>query len=301
MTAPQSAPAPMTVPAVAARKGGPRLTMLTAHDYALARLADAAGVDMVLVGDSLAMVALGRPDTLDVGMDAMIHHTRAVACGVARALVVGDMPFGSYQAADADAVRNAARFLAEGRAGAVKIEGGARVLGRIEAVLRADIPVMGHIGLTPQSVARMGGFKVQGRSARAARALLDDARRLEDAGCFALVLEAVPAPVAQAVTAAVGIPTIGIGAGPHCDGQVLVSHDVLGLFDRFTPRFVKRYAELGREATRALAAFCEEVRSGDFPGPEHSFDMDPRELRAAGLDRPGAPAAEDAPPAGDQG
>jgi 3-methyl-2-oxobutanoate hydroxymethyltransferase len=279
----------MTVPAVTARKGGPRLAMLTAHDYALARLADAAGVDMVLVGDSLAMVGLGRPDTLDVGMDAMIHHTRAVACGVLRALVVGDMPFGSYQADDADAVRNAVRFLAEGRAGAVKVEGGARVLGRIEAILRADIPVMGHIGLTPQSVARMGGFKVQGRTARAAQALLDDARRLEDAGCFALVLEAVPAPVAQAVTAAVGIPTIGIGAGPHCDGQVLVSHDVLGLFDRFTPRFVKRYAELGQAATQAMAAFCEEVRSGAFPGPEHSFAMDPDEQRSAGLDAPPAP------------
>jgi len=277
---------PVTVPSVAARKGGDRLTMLTAYDYALARLADAAGVDMVLVGDSLAMAGLGQHDTLAVGMDAMIHHTRAVSRGVERALVVGDMPFGSYQACDADAVRSAVRFLAEGRAGAVKVEGGERVLGRIEAIVRADIPVMGHIGLTPQSVARMGGFKVQGRSARAARALLDDARRLEDTGCFALVLEAVPAPVAQAVTRAVGIPTIGIGAGPHCDGQVLVTHDVLGLFDRFTPRFVKRYAELGQAATQAMAAFCAEVRSGAFPGPEHSFTMDAAELRAAGLDAP---------------
>lgn len=276
----------VTVPSVAARKGGERLTMLTAYDYSLARLADAAGVDMVLVGDSLAMVGLGQRDTLAVGLDAMIHHTRAVSRGVERALVVADMPFGSYQACDADAVRGAARFLAEGRAGAVKVEGGERVLGRIEAIVRADIPVMGHIGLTPQSVARMGGFKVQGRTARAARALLDDARRLEDAGCFALVLEAVPAPVARAATAAVGIPTIGIGAGPHCDGQVLVTHDVLGLFDRFTPRFVKRYAELGQAATQAMAAFCAEVRSGAFPGPEHSFTMDAAELRAAGLEMP---------------
>lgn len=277
---------PVTVPSVAARKGGERLTMLTSYDYALARLADAAGVDMVLVGDSLAMVGLGQRDTLAVGLDAMIHHTRAVSRGVERALVVADMPFGSYQASDADAVRGAVRLLAEGRAGAVKVEGGERVLGRIEAIVRADIPVMGHIGLTPQSVARMGGFKVQGRTARAARALLDDARRLEDAGCFALVLEAVPAPVARAATAAVGIPTIGIGAGPHCDGQVLVTHDVLGLFDRFAPRFVKRYAELGQAATQAMAAFCAEVRSGAFPGPEHSFTMDAAELRAAGLDAP---------------
>ena len=277
---------PVTVPSVAARKGGERLTMLTSYDYALARLADAAGVDMVLVGDSLAMVGLGQRDTLAVGLDAMIHHTRAVSRGVERALVVADMPFGSYQASDADAVRGAVRLLAEGRAGAVKVEGGERVLGRIEAIVSADIPVMGHIGLTPQSVARMGGFKVQGRTARAARALLDDARRLEDAGCFALVLEAVPAPVARAATAAVGIPTIGIGAGPHCDGQVLVTHDVLGLFDRFAPRFVKRYAELGQAATQAMAAFCAEVRSGAFPGPEHSFTMDAAELRAAGLDAP---------------
>ena len=277
---------PVTVPSVAARKGGERLTMLTSYDYALARLADAAGVDMVLVGDSLAMVGLGQRDTLAVGLDAMIHHTRAVSRGVERALVVADMPFGSYQASDADAVRGAVRLLAEGRAGAVKVEGGERVLGRIEAIVRADIPVMGHIGLTPQSVARMGGFKVQGRTARAARALLDDARRLEDAGCFALVLEAVPAPVARAATAAVGIPTIGIGAGPHCDGQVLVTHDVLGLFDRFAPRFVKRYAELGQAATQAMAAFCAEVRSGAFPGPEHSFTLDAAERRAAGLDAP---------------
>lgn len=265
---------PVTVPSITARKEGRKLSMLTAYDYALARLADASGVDMVLVGDSLAMVGLGQRDTLAVGMDAMIHHTRAVSRGVERALVVGDMPFLSYQVSDADAVRNAGRFLAEGRAGAVKLEGGTRMLPRIESIVRADIPVMGHLGLTPQSVAKLGGFKVQGRGTSAAQVLVDDARRLQDAGCFSLVLEAVPAPVARAVTEAVTIPTIGIGAGPHCDGQVLVTHDVLGLFDRFTPKFVKRYAELGKVAVEAMAAYRAEVESGAFPGPEHCFATD---------------------------
>lgn len=265
--------APVTVPSVVARKGGRKISVLTAYDYPLARLADAAGVDMVLVGDSLAMVGLGQPDTLAVGMDAMVHHARAVSRGVQRALVVGDMPFLSYQTGDETAVRNAGRFLTEGRAGAVKLEGGTRMLPRIEAIVRADIPVMGHIGLTPQSVAKLGGFKVQGRGESAAKVLVEDARRLEEAGCFSLVLEAMPAPVAAEVTAAVAIPTIGIGAGPHCDGQVLVTQDVLGLFDRFTPKFVKRYAELGQAIQAAMEAFRAEVESGAFPGPEHSFDM----------------------------
>lgn len=269
---------PVTVPSVLARKGGDKLTMLTAYDYALARLADAAGIDMILVGDSLAMVGLGQPDTLAVGMDAMVHHTRAVTRGTDNALVVGDMPFMSYQTCDADAVRNAGRFLAEGRAGAVKLEGGARMLPRIQAIVAADIPVMGHIGLTPQSAAKLGGFKVQGKTAAAARELVDDARYLQDAGCFAIVLEAVPAPVAKLVTAAVDVPTIGIGAGAHCDGQVLVTHDLLGLFDRFTPRFVKRYAELGAAAVDAMRAYRDEVRSGAFPGTEHGFAIDPAEL-----------------------
>ncbi len=273
MSGPDPGSKPVTVPSVVARKGGRKLSVLTAYDYALARLADLAGVDMILVGDSLAMVGLGQPDTLAVGLDAMIHHTRAVSRGTQRALVVGDMPFMSYQPSDEGAVRAAGRFLAEGRAGAVKLEGGTRMLPRIEAIIRADIPVMGHIGLTPQSVAKLGGFKVQGRGASAAQVLVEDARRLEEAGCFSLVLEAVPAPVAEAVTAAVAIPTIGIGAGPHCDGQVLVTHDLLGLFDRFTPKFVKRYAELGKAATAAMTAFRQEVESGAFPGPEHSFDM----------------------------
>lgn len=247
--------------------------MLTAFDAVVARLADASGVDMILVGDSLAMVGLGQKDTLAVGMDAMIHHTRAVSRGTERALVVGDMPFLSYQVSDETAVANAGRFLAEGRAGAVKLEGGTRMLSRIQAIVAADIPVMGHLGLTPQSLAKLGGFKVQGKTAEAARALAEEARLLEEAGCFSLVLEAVPAPVAQLVTESVSIPTIGIGAGPHCDGQVLVTHDLLGLFDRFTPKFVKRYAELGREAVAAMEEFRREVEEGAFPGPDHSFEI----------------------------
>ncbi|WP_461209727.1 3-methyl-2-oxobutanoate hydroxymethyltransferase [Desulfocurvus sp. DL9XJH121] len=263
----------MTVPGVAARKGGRKLTMLTAYDAVFARLASAAGMDMILVGDSLAMVALGQPDTLGVGMEAMIHHTKAVASTAGDSLVVGDMPFLSYQQSDEAAVLNAGRFLAEGRAQAVKLEGGARVLSRIRAIAAADIPVMGHLGLTPQSVAKLGGFKVQGRTGDAADALLGEARMLEEAGCFSLVLEAVPAPLARSVTEALSIPTIGIGAGPHCDGQVLVAQDVLGLFDRFTPRFVKRYAELGELAIQAMQAYKREVEDGVFPGPEHSFPM----------------------------
>ena len=263
----------MTVPGVTARKGGEKLAMLTAYDAVFARLADEAGVDMVLVGDSLAMVALGQPDTLGVGMDAMVHHTRAVSRAVERALVVGDMPFMSYQQSDEAAVGNAGRMLAEGRAQAVKLEGGARVLSRVRAIVAAEIPVMGHIGLTPQSIAKLGGFKVQGKTAAAAEALVEEARMLEEAGCFSLVIEAVPAPLAKLVTEAVSIPTIGIGAGPHCDGQVLVTQDVLGLFDQFRPKFVKRYAELGRLAREAMGAYIDEVRGGEFPAPEHCFAM----------------------------
>ena len=263
----------INVPAVISRKGGEKLAMLTAYDAVFARLADEAGVDMVLVGDSLAMVALGQPDTLGVGMDAMVHHTRAVSRAVERALVVGDMPFMSYQQSDEAAVANAGRMLAEGRAQAVKLEGGARVLSRVRAIVAAEIPVMGHIGLTPQSIAKLGGFKVQGKTAAAAEALVEEARMLEEAGCFSLVIEAVPAPLAKLVTEAVAIPTIGIGAGPHCDGQVLVTQDVLGLFDQFRPKFVKRYAELGQFAREAMGAYIDEVRGGAFPAPEHCFAM----------------------------
>ncbi len=273
---------PVTVPKIMAAKGNRKLAVLTAYDYAMAALLDKAGLDMILVGDSLAMVGLGMRDTLAVGMEAMIHHTRAVSRGVSRALVIGDMPFGSYQPSVTLAVENACRFLSEGRASAVKVEGGARMLPQVEAMCRADIPVMGHVGLTPQSLAKMGGFKVQGKSADTARILLDDAMAMAEAGCFAIVLEAMPAPVAERITEAVPVPTIGIGAGPGCDGQVLVLNDVLGLFDRFTPRFVKRYAELGAAVTEAARAYVSEVRDGGFPGSEHSFTMDDEELKRLG-------------------
>lgn len=263
----------VTVPDVIAAKGSRRLTELTAYDYPTAQWVDQSGVDMILVGDSLAMVVLGHEDTLSVGMEEMIHHTRAVSRGAGRALVIGDMPFLSYQASVEQAVMNAGRFLKEGRAQAVKLEGGRRILPQIEAIVAAGIPVQGHLGLTPQSAAQFGGFKVQGKTAEAARAILDDAQALARAGCFSIVLEAIPAPIAARITEAVPVPTIGIGAGPDCDGQVLVVHDVLGLFERFVPRFVKRYAHLGEGIREALARFKEEVENGVFPGPEHSFGM----------------------------
>jgi 3-methyl-2-oxobutanoate hydroxymethyltransferase len=239
---------------------------------------DQSGIDMILVGDSLAMVVLGQEDTLSVGMDVMIHHTRAVSRAAHRALVIGDMPFLSYQASVERAVINAGRFLGEGRAQAVKLEGGRKVAPQVRAIVDAGIPVQGHIGLTPQSVAQMGGFKVQGKTAEAAKILIDDAQALADAGCFSIVLEAIPAPIAARITESVPIPTIGIGAGPDCDGQVLVVHDVLGLFERFVPKFVKRYAHLTQPIQEALAQFREEVETGRFPGPEHTFAMAREEM-----------------------
>jgi len=263
----------VTVPDVLEAKGKRKLTELTAYDYPTAQWVDQSGIDMILVGDSLAMVVLGQEDTLSVGMDAMIHHTRAVSRAARRALVIGDMPFLSYQAGVEQAIINAGRFLAEGRAQAVKLEGGRKVIPQVRAIVDAGIPVQGHIGLTPQSVAQMGGFKVQGKTAEAAKALVEDAQALADAGCFSIVLEAIPAPIAARITESVPVPTIGIGAGPDCDGQVLVVHDVLGLFDRFVPKFVKRYAQLNRSIQEALIRFREEVESGLFPGPEHTFAM----------------------------
>lgn len=263
----------VTVPDMIAAKGVRKLTELTAYDYPSALWVDQSGIDMVLVGDSLAMVVLGQEDTLSVGMDEMIHHTRAVSMAAKRALIIGDMPFLSYQASVEQAVLNAGRFLKEGRAQAVKLEGGRRVLPQVEAIVAAGIPVQGHLGLTPQSAAQFGGFKVQGKTAEAAKVLLDDALALTEAGCFSIVLEAIPAPIASRITESVPIPTIGIGAGPNCDGQVLVVHDVLGLFDRFVPRFVKRYAQLGDTIKEALSQFRTEVENGSFPGPEHSFGM----------------------------
>lgn len=268
----------VTVPDVLGAKGKRKLTELTAYDYPTAHWVDQSGIDMILVGDSLAMVVLGQEDTLSVGMDVMVHHTRAVSRAARRALVIGDMPFLSYQAGVEQAVINAGRFLAEGRAQAVKLEGGRKVAPQVRAIVDAGIPVQGHIGLTPQSVAQMGGFKVQGKTAEAAKVLVDDARALADAGCFSIVLEAIPAPIAARITESVPIPTIGIGAGPDCDGQVLVVHDVLGLFERFVPKFVKRYAQLTQPIQEALAQFREEVETGRFPGPEHTFAMAREEM-----------------------
>jgi 3-methyl-2-oxobutanoate hydroxymethyltransferase len=269
----------VTVPDVIASKGQRKLTMVTAYDYATAVWVDRSGIDMVLVGDSLAMVMLGHEDTLSVTMEEMLHHTNAVARAVQRALVIGDMPFMSYQASIEQAVINAGRFLKEGRAQAVKLEGGTSVIDQIRAIVNAGIPVQGHIGLTPQSIAQLGGFRVQGKTAEAAKRLIDDALALADAGCFSIVLEAIPAPIAERITDAVPIPTIGIGAGANCDGQVLVLHDMVGLFDRFVPRFVKQYDLLGQRMLKALEQFKQEVENGIFPGPEHTFSMPEEELK----------------------
>jgi 3-methyl-2-oxobutanoate hydroxymethyltransferase len=259
---------PVTVPDFqAARTLGTRLTVLTAYDYTMARLLDAAGVDALLVGDSLGMVVQGQPDSLAVTLDEMIYHTRLVVRGARRALVIADLPFMTFQVSPQQALENAGRLIKEGGAHAVKLEGGQRSAAAVATITSADIPVMGHVGLTPQSVRRLGGFKVQ----RDATRLIEDALAIETAGAFALVVECVPADLAARITEAVRIPTIGIGAGPHCDGQILVSPDLLGLFDELRPRFVKRYANLGDQVRAAAESYCREVRDGSFPGPEHSF------------------------------
>jgi 3-methyl-2-oxobutanoate hydroxymethyltransferase len=254
------------------------ITMLTAYDFPGALLVDEAGIDIILVGDSLAMTVLGHTSTVSVTMDEMLHHCKAVARGAARAFLVGDMPFMSYQINRDEAVRNAGRFIQEAKMEAVKLEGGREVLPTVQAIVQAGIPVMGHIGLTPQSATKLGGYKVQGKTAPAARRLLDDALALQEAGCFSIVLEAVPAPVAKAISQKLSIPTIGIGAGPGCDGQVLVFHDVLGLFDRFTPKFVKQYGQLRRPILEAFKAYRQEVETGLFPTEVHSFAIDEDEL-----------------------
>lgn len=258
----------VTPPALRARKGSAQpIACLTAYDFPFAQLVDEAGIDVILVGDSLGVVVQGHENTLPVTLDEMLYHTRLVARAAKRALVVGDMPFLSYQCGADDAVRNAGRFLKETGAAAVKLEGGRSMSAVLSALTRVDIPVMGHIGLTPQSVHRMGGYKVQRDRDR----LLDDARAVEEAGAFAVVLEGIPAELAGEITEAVSIPTIGIGAGPRCDGQILVLHDLLGLCTRFSPKFVKRYADLGRLAREAVEAYAAEVRAGKFPGAEHAF------------------------------
>ena len=262
------------------KRRGERITMVTAYDAASGRLADAAGVELILVGDSAAMVMLGHSSTVTVTMDEMIFLTRTVTRVAHRPLVIGDLPFGSYQVSDEDAVRNAIRFVKEGGADIVKLEGAGPMTSRTRTIVEAGIPVMGHIGLTPQSATMLGGFKTQGRTAEAARRLVVDAHALEDAGCCSLVLEAIPAPVAARITAALSIPTIGIGAGPACDGQVLVYHDLLGLTEGHLPRFVKRYANLSREIRDALEAYAEDVRAGTFPDDEHTYEMSDEELES---------------------
>jgi 3-methyl-2-oxobutanoate hydroxymethyltransferase len=269
-TKPSSDPR-VTAPAIAARKGDDTpIVMVTAYDAPTARIADAAGVDMILVGDSVANVVLGYEDTLQVTTDDMAHHVGAVARTHPHALVVGDLPWLSYHVSTSETVHNAARLIRAG-AGAVKLEGGRKRLDAIQAILDAEIPVMGHLGLTPQSVHALGGFKVQGKDLEAAHAIVDDATALAAAGCFAVVLECVPDAVARLVTDNIGVPTIGIGAGRHCDGQVLVLHDLLGLEDRAAPKFVRRYAELGADATAAVERFADDVRAGRFPSSEETY------------------------------
>lgn len=257
-----------------AKQENKKLTMLTAYDYSFAKLMDEAGVDSILVGDSVGMVCLGYEDTLSVTMEDMIHHTAAVSRGAKNALVVADMPFMSYQTSAYDAVVNAGRLIKEGRAQAVKLEGGFEVTEQIQAIVAASIPVVGHIGLTPQSINSLGGFKVQGKSETAAQKLLDEARAVEEAGAFAVVLECVPATLAERISREISIPTIGIGAGAGCDGQVLVYQDMLGLFSDFTPKFVKRFADAGEVVREAFAGYIKEVQAGTFPAQEHTFKMD---------------------------
>ncbi|HTO86767.1 MAG TPA: 3-methyl-2-oxobutanoate hydroxymethyltransferase [Thermoanaerobaculia bacterium] len=262
---------PVSVPALLSAKGRERIAMMTAYDAPTARLLDAAGIDVLLVGDSVEMAVYGEESTLSATMDSMVRHARAVSRASKRALVVGDMPFLSYQADTAEAVRNAGRFLSEAGCAAVKVEGGRRVIGAVEAILAADIPVMGHVGLTPQSFRKLGGYKVQGREAGAAHEILEDATALSAAGCFALVLECVPETLAAEITRALPIPTIGIGAGAACDGQVLVFHDAMGLNPDFKPKFARRYADLASAITQAAREFARDVKTGSFPNAEESF------------------------------
>jgi 3-methyl-2-oxobutanoate hydroxymethyltransferase len=264
----------------AKKQRGEPITVLTAYDYATASALDQAGIDIILVGDSLGMVVLGYTSTLSVTMDDMLHHCRAVARGAQRAHLVGDMPFMSYQTTPVEAVRNAGRFFQEAGMEAVKLEGGREMAATVAAIVAAGMPVMGHLGLTPQSIHKLGGFRTQGKSHSAARRLVEDAHCLEDAGCYALVLESIPDRVAELISRQLTIPTIGIGAGSGCDGQVLVTNDLLGLFDRFTPKFVKRYAQLHAEMQRAFADYIAEVGSRQFPAAEHTQTITEEEYAA---------------------
>lgn len=255
------------------KAAGKPVTMLTSYDYSMAKMVDDAGIDMILVGDSLGNVILGHDSTLPVTMEDMIHHVKAVCRGVSRAMVVADMPFMSYQVSREEAVRNAGRFLKETGAQAVKLEGGREVAKTVSKIVEAGIPVMGHLGLTPQSVHQLGGYKVQGKDEYAAKRLLKDAKELEEAGVFSIVLECVPSALAKMVTESLQVATIGIGAGPHCDGQVLVIHDILGLYPRTPPKFVKKYVNLHESIASALKQYKDEVEGRSFPGSEHSFSM----------------------------
>lgn len=260
------------------KQRGEPITMVTAYDYPGALLVEQAGLDVILVGDSLSMVVLGNKTTLPATVDAMLHHCQAVARGASIPFLIGDMPFGSYEASPEEAVRNAVRFLKEGGMEAVKLEGGRAMAETVRAIVAAGIPVQGHIGLTPQSISALGGYRVQGKTAASAAKLLGDALALQDAGCFSIVLEAVPAPVAETISQRLRIPTIGIGAGAGCDGQVLVYHDLLGLFDRFTPKFVRQYANIAADIRRALVDYKEDVLARRFPAEEHIYPMDEDEL-----------------------
>jgi 3-methyl-2-oxobutanoate hydroxymethyltransferase len=258
---------------ISMKKNGERISMLTAYDASFAGLIDAAGIDMVLVGDSLGMVLLGYNSTIPVTMEEMLHHCRAAGRGVKRAVLVGDMPFMSYQVSQNEAISNAGRFLKEAGCDAVKLEGGTEMCDTVKAIVKAGIPLMGHIGLTPQTASQLGGYRVQGRDADSARRLLQSARDLEAADVFAIVLECIPAQLSEAITRMVSIPTIGIGAGKHCDGQVLVTHDMVGMFEKFNPSFVKQFAKLAPQIKDAVADYNKEVKNGSFPAEEHSFNM----------------------------
>lgn len=280
----------ITVKDILSLKNKRKITMLTAYDYPLASLIDRAGIDMILVGDSVANVVLGLDSTTKVGMPEMLHHAKAVTRAVKHALVIGDMPYDSYQALSdgrqvnpEESVRNARRFIDEAHCAAVKLEWFERCLEVTGRIIRSGIPVMGHIGLTPQTAERQGGFKVQGKDAKAARLLIEQAQNLEKEGCFAIVLECVPDKISQIITKRLKIPTIGIGAGVHCDGQVLVTHDLLGLFERFSPKFVKKYINLSVLITRALEEYKNEVAEGKFPAGEHSFLIKEEELKRLGI------------------
>ena len=276
----------ITIPDILKKKGeGRKITLLTAYDYPSGRLIDEAGVDIILIGDSLAMTVLGYESTVPITMDEMVHHAKAAKRGVKYALMVGDMPFMTYNIGDKETVRNAGRFIKEGGCGAVKIEGGTEMTGVVKTLVKAGIPVLGHIGLTPQTAVQLGGFKVQGKDTKGAQRLLDSALALEKAGCFAIILECVPDKLAKLITERLAIPTIGIGAGPYCDGQALVTNDMIGLFDRFTPRFVKKYADLWPLLLNAFRRYRDEVEGGKFPTEEHSFTMNASELKKIKIKR----------------